>query len=131
MSKRKIITRRIVQGEPSEHTVVNRSPDLIDYVANKIHPVVGVAHDILQSKGKPFQKIESEPSGLGETISQQVQDINDSVKDIIKKNVKVTTYKYPKVKRIRPRVVYPVIPEVPKQETTDEVNPYKDLVDEH
>ena len=116
-----------MQGEPSHTTVVNRSPDILDYMANKIHPALGVANDFLQSSGKPFQKIESEPSGLGETISQQVQDINKDVKEIIKKNVKVSTFHYPKVRKIR-RAAYPVVPDPPKVE---EENPYKDLVDEH
>lgn len=134
MSKRKIITRRIVQREPSENTVISRSPDIIDYVAGKIHPALGVASDILQSKGKPFTKIESQPSGLGQTISQQVHDVNKDVQEIIKKNVKVTTFHYPKVRRIRPKPSYPVIPEpqkVPEPEKPSEENPYADLVDEH
>ena len=127
MSRRKITTRRIVQIKPSHTTVINRGPDLLDYMANKIHPVLGVANDIIQSKGKPYAKIEKEPPELGETISQQVQDVNKDVEEIIKKNVKVTTFHYPKVRKIR----QPSYPKIPEQEKPSEDNPYKDLVDEH
>ena len=130
MSKRKIIARRIVQGEPSHTTIVTRGPDLLDYMANKIHPALGIANDFLQSKGKPVAKIEKEPSQLGQTISQQVEDVNKDVQEIIKKNVKVSTFHYPKVRKIR-RYAYPVVPNLTKPEPTEEENPYKDLVDEH
>ena len=131
MSRRKITTRRIVQIKPSHTTVINRGPDLLDYMANKIHPVLGVANDIIQSKGKPYAKIEKEPSELGQIISQQVEDVNKDVQEIIKKNVKVSTFHYPKVRKIR-RYAYPVVPDPPKApEPVEEENPYKDLVDEH
>ena len=119
MSRRKIITRRIIQGQSSHTIVKNNNPDIVDYIANKIHPVAGVVNDILQSKGKPIKKIEKEPTELAKTITRKVENA-------IQQNTKtISQPKYPKVKIVR-KGYYPPIPDVSKQN-----NPYKDLIDQH
>ena len=86
---RRTLQKENSQSNQSETTVRCNNPDLVDKVLNKIHPVLGYAGDFLQSSGKPYSKMESKQSGLGQTIVEQVKSINESVKDIIKNHVKV------------------------------------------
>ena len=160
MKNTKRITKRILQKEntqskPSETTVRCNNPDLLDHALDKIHPVLGVIGDVLQSKGKPLAKIETKQSGLGQTIVEQVKSVNKSVEEIIKTHTKVpnelertksdpkfkprpkpkpkaviTKYvAYPEVKSVREVPVnYPSVePIMPPPPLDDPNNPYASL----